>query len=79
MSRLQRIEERRAALQREIADARAHTHAAARGLRQEAAMALAIGAASRWLPRRLRWGALAAVGVGLAASWLMRKRDDRPA
>jgi hypothetical protein len=42
-------------------------------------MALAIGAASRWLPRRLRWGALAAVGVGLAASWLLRKRDDQQA
>ena len=79
MSRLQRIEARRAALQREIADARAQTRSAARGLRQEAAMALAIGAASRWLPRRLRWGALAAVGVGLAASWFMRKRDDKRA
>jgi hypothetical protein len=76
MSRLQRIEARRSALQREIADARAQTRAAAHGLRQEAALALAIGAASRWLPRRLRWGALAAAGVGLAVSWLLRKRGD---
>lgn len=75
MSRLQRIQTRRADLQREIAQARVQTRAAARGLRQEAAIALAISAASRWLPRRLRWGALAAAGVGLAASWLLRKRD----
>jgi hypothetical protein len=79
MSQLQRIEARRAELQREIADARTQARSAARGLRQEAAIALAIGAASRWLPRRLRWGALAAVGVGLAASWLLRRRDDKPA
>jgi hypothetical protein len=79
MSRLRRIEARRAALQGEIAAARAQTRAAARGLRQEAAMALAIGAASRWLPRRLRWGALAAAGVALVASWLLRKRDDQQA